>query len=260
MAGKGLTDELRDRGYLVVDGTDGKAHYVVLGASDDLANYPPGAVVEVKGTAGARAADRSIAALASNGLYSTEHHLSVVRANAPAGREPQEVVAAHVRRLEALRRAGIVERVSEGLWKVPDDLPECGRQYDTRRLGDAAVELRSHLPIERQTRVLGATWLDQQLIGGRAVLGNRGFGAEVHDALRQRADFLVEQGLAQKKGQRLGCSRATCWRPCGIETSPTPGSASPMRPAWCINRSPKACPEGGLPPERATGQRTLRAA
>jgi type IV secretory pathway VirD2 relaxase len=33
---------------------------------------------------------------------------------AKPGRDPQEVVAAHVRRLEALRRAGIVERVAEG--------------------------------------------------------------------------------------------------------------------------------------------------
>jgi len=29
-----------------------------------------------------------------------------------------------VRRLEALRRAGIVERVADGTWRVPDDLPE----------------------------------------------------------------------------------------------------------------------------------------
>src|SRR5256885_6460062 len=77
----------------------------------------------------------------------------------PICRDPQEVVAAHVRRLEALRRAGIVERVAEGLWKVPDDLPEQGRRYDAQRLGGVAVELKSHLPIERQARVIGATWL-----------------------------------------------------------------------------------------------------
>jgi hypothetical protein len=59
-----------------------------------------------------------------------------------------------------------VERVAEGLWKVPDDLAERGRQYDAQRLGGVAVELKSHLPIERQARVIGATWLDQQLIGG----------------------------------------------------------------------------------------------
>jgi type IV secretory pathway VirD2 relaxase len=207
VAAKGLADELRDRGYLVIDGVDGKAHYVALNARDELANYPAGAVVEVKGSADVRAADRNIAALASDGLYRTDHHLAVAQGQAVPGRDPQEVVAAHVRRLEALRRAGIVERVAEGLWKVPNDLPEQGSRYDAQRLGGVAVELKSHLPIERQTRVIGATWLDQQLIGGGSGLGDLGFGAETKQAMQQRADFLAEQGLAKRRGQRVILAR-----------------------------------------------------
>lgn len=108
---------------------------------------------------------------------------------------------AHVRRLEALRRAGIVERVAEGVWRVQADLPAQGHRYDAQRLGGgAAVHLASHLPIERQTRVNGATWLDQQLIRGGKDLGADGFGREVRQALRQRADFLAEQGLAERRG------------------------------------------------------------
>jgi Protein of unknown function (DUF3363). len=84
-----------------------------------------------------RAADRNIAALASDGLYRTDHHLAVAQGQAVPGRDPQEVVAAHIRRLEALRRAGIVERWPR-LWKVPDDLTERGRQYDAQRLGGVA--------------------------------------------------------------------------------------------------------------------------
>ena len=206
VAAKGLADELHDRGYLVIDGVDGKAHYVALNARDELANYPAGAVVEVKGSADVRAADRNIAALASDGLYRTDHHLAVAQGQAAPGRDPQEVVAAHVRRLEALRRAGIVERVAEGLWKVPGDLPEQGRRYDARRLGGVAVELKSHLPIERQARVIGATWLDQQLIGGSG-LGDLGFGGEAREAMQQRADFLAEQGLAERRGQRVILAR-----------------------------------------------------
>ncbi len=38
-----------------------------------------------------------------------------------------------------------------------------------------AVELKSHLPIERQARVIGAIWLDQQLIGGGKGLADLGF-------------------------------------------------------------------------------------
>ncbi|HFX0594344.1 TPA: relaxase/mobilization nuclease domain-containing protein [Pseudomonas aeruginosa] len=207
VAAKGLADELHDRGYLVIDGTDGKAHYVALNARDELANYPTGAVVEVKGSADVRAADKNIAALASDGLYRTDHHLVIEQGRATPGRDPQEVVAAHVRRLEALRRAGIVERVTEGLWKVPDDLAERGRQYDAQRLGGVAVELKSHLPIERQARVIGATWLDQQLIGGGRGLGDLGFGGDAKQAMQQRADFLEEQGLAQRRGQRVILAR-----------------------------------------------------
>ncbi|MBP6781482.1 MAG: relaxase/mobilization nuclease and DUF3363 domain-containing protein [Ottowia sp.] len=207
VAAKGLADELRDRGYLVIDGVDGKAHYVALNTRDELANYPAGAVVEVKGSANVRAADRNIAALASGGLYRTDHHLAIAQGQVVPDRDPQEVVAAHVRRLEALRRAGIVERVAEGLWTVPGDLPEQGRRYDAQRLGGVAVELKSHLPIERQARVIGATWLDQQLIGGGSGMGDLGFGGEARQAMQQRADFLVEQGLAERRGQRVILAR-----------------------------------------------------
>lgn len=207
VAAKGLADELHDRGYLVIDGVDGKAHYIALNARDELANYPTGAVVEVRGFAEVRAADKNIAALASDGLYRTDHHLAIEQGRAKPERDPQEVIAAHVRRLEALRRAGIVERVAEGLWKVPDDLAERGRQYDAQRLGGVAVELKSHLPIERQARVIGATWLDQQLIGGGRGLGDLGFGGDAKQALQQRADFLEEQGLAERRGQRVILAR-----------------------------------------------------
>jgi hypothetical protein len=206
IAGKGLADELHDTGYLVVDGIDGKAHYVALPPRAELEQFPTGAVVEVKESV-VRAADRTIATLATDGLYRTDHHLAIAHAQPHAGDDPRALVEAHVRRLEALRRAGIVERVAEGLWKVPTDLPERGHQYDARRVGGVVVELESHLPIERQARAIGATWLDRQLLGGGNDLGDLGFGSEVKDALRQRADFLVEQGLAERGGQRVVLAR-----------------------------------------------------
>lgn len=206
--GKGLADELYDRGYLIVDGTDGKAHYVALPPKTELERYPLGAVVEVRGAASVRAADRTIAALAVDDIYRTDHHLAVARGQTTRARDPSEVVLAHVRRLEALRRAGIVERLAEGVWRVPADLPDQGRRYDAQRLGGGmGVDLRSHLPIERQARVLGATWLDQQLIRGGKDLSEGGFGGEVRKALQRRADFLVEEGLAEQDGPRVILAR-----------------------------------------------------
>lgn len=205
VAVKGMADELYDRGYLVIDGIDGKAHYVALHAKVELKQYLVGSVVEARGSPDIRIVDKNIAALAVDGLYRTDHHLTMAKATPE--RNPKEVVDAHVRRLEALRRSGIVERVAEGVWRVPTDLPEQGRQYDAQRLGGTSVELRSHLPIERQTRVIGATWLDQQLIGGASGIADNGFGSEVRDALRQRSDFLIEQGLAERRGQRVILAR-----------------------------------------------------
>lgn len=204
---KGLADELNDRGYLVVDGLDGKAHYLALPARAELADYPIGGVVETRSLSEPRAVDRSIASLAADGLYRTNHHLALAQSKAVEGQDPEALVERHVRRLEALHRAGIVERLAEGVWRVPADLPEQGRQHDARRLGDVAVELRTPLPLEQQVRAVGATWLDQQLIGGNRELVDKGFGKEVREALRQRADFLVEQGLAERLGQRVVLAR-----------------------------------------------------
>jgi len=204
VAGKGLADELYDKCYLVIDGIDGKAHYVTLPPQSELEQYPTGAVVEVKSSTEVRAADRNIATLSVEGIYRIDHHLSLAQSQVSPDRDPREAVAAHVRRLEALRRSGIVQRMAEGIWRVPDDLAEQGRQYDIQRLsGGVAVELKSHLPIERQAHAFGATWLDQQLIGGGKGLGDLGFGREVKDSMQQRADLLAEQGLAERRGQRL---------------------------------------------------------
>ncbi|MFI8608130.1 DUF3363 domain-containing protein [Pseudomonas sp. NPDC077649] len=204
---KGLADELNDRGYLVVDGLDGKAHYLALPARAELADYPIGGLVETRSLSEPCTVDRSIAALAADGLYRTDHHAALARSQAVEGQDPEALVERHVRRLEALRRAGIVERLAEGVWRVPTDLPEQGRQHDARRLGDVAVELRTPLPLEQQVRAVGATWLDQQLISGNRELVDKGFGKEVREALRQRADFLVEQGLAECQGQRVVLAR-----------------------------------------------------
>jgi type IV secretory pathway VirD2 relaxase len=207
VAAKGMADELYDRGYLVVDGLDGKAHYVALGAKVELAQYPVGSVVEARGSVELRTADKRIAALAVEGIYRTDDHLALVKKQTHSNRDPQEVVTAHVRRLEALRRANVVERLSEGVWRVPSNLPERGQQYDAQRLDGVTVELRSHLSIEQQTRVMGATWLDQQLVSGVTDTGGGGFAGDVQEALRQRGEFLVAQGLAKRRGQVMVLSR-----------------------------------------------------
>jgi hypothetical protein len=207
IAAKGLADELYDRGYIVVDALDGRAHYVPLARSVDIADLPTGGFVVVRGTGDPRTADRTIAALADRGVYKTSTHLALAKADAHGHDDPEGFVEAHVRRLEALRRAGIVERIADGVWRVPGDLPKRGRRYDAERSDGALVELRSHLAIQQQVRAIGATWLDRQLLCGSESPSVQGFGAQVKKALRDREVFLVEQGLAERRGQRVILAR-----------------------------------------------------
>lgn len=133
--------------------------------------------------------------------------MTITQRRARVDRDPHETVVARVRRLEALRYAGIVEREAQGVWRMPVDLAKRGCQYDEQRLGGGvAVELKSHPSIERQARVIGATWLDQQLIGGGEGLGELRFGGEVKEALRQWPAFLIEQGLAEHRGPFQPCT------------------------------------------------------
>lgn len=204
IAGKGLADELNDRGYLVVDGIDGRAHYLKLPAGADLAELPMHAIVEAKPPGKQKAVDRNIVAASEGGIYSTANHLAQL--GQAGDRDPQAAVEIHVRRLEALRRAGVVELVADGVWKIPPELMQQAQQHDARKTTGRVIELRSNLPIAQQVRAIGATWLDRNLVvdGGVA---NQGFGAQVRDAMRSRADFLAEEGLAERRGQRVVLAR-----------------------------------------------------
>ncbi len=204
---KGIHNELHDRGYLIVDGVEGRAHYVALASKTDLTNVPTGAIVTVRSATEPRSADRTIAALAEGGHYHTTCHLDVARTAAQRGRDPDYFVQAHVRRLEALRRAGIVERIGDGVWRIPPDFIERAQAYDAGRGRGAAVEVRSYLSIDRQTRAIGATWLDRQLLERTDNLSAAGFGANVRVALQERERFLVEQGLAEDRGDRVILAR-----------------------------------------------------
>jgi len=208
IAAKGLADELQGRGYLVVDGIDGRAHYVALPAAADLSAYPNGGIVEVQpALREPRPADRAIAAqVGSDGLYRPDRHLAEARRDARPGDDPDGFVAAHVRRLEALRRGGIVERQGDGTWRIPPNYLDRAAQFEVQRSSGAVVELRSHLSVGRQARALGATWLDRALIDGTAPAPT-GFGADVRTALDERRAFLIEEGLATRRGQRLVLAR-----------------------------------------------------
>lgn len=200
---RGLHDESRDRHFMVVDGLDGRAHYVDIGHGAGTPLIAEGAIVEITPRAvEARVADHTVAAVAqaNSGRYSPDLHLAFDKT------ATQDFALAHVRRLEALRRAGVgVERQADGVFVIPADHVVRAGAYEARRAREAPAVVRelSPLPIERQARLQGPTWLDRQLLEDRPEpLREAGFGQEVQAALARRRQWLIDEGLAtQRDGQ-----------------------------------------------------------
>ncbi|MDP1962033.1 MAG: DUF3363 domain-containing protein, partial [Reyranella sp.] len=143
-----------------------------------------------------------------------------------------------VRRLEALRRAGHVERIDADHWRVPADLPERGQAYDLARdRTNIRVSILSPTGLGQQIGHDGATWLDRELASRqRTVLADEGFGQEVTAALTRRRRWLAAMGYAadlgdgrirapkdliqqleagdiERAGKALAAERGRQWRP-----------------------------------------------
>jgi hypothetical protein len=154
------------------------------------------------------------------------------------GGDPEAFVRSHVRRLEALRRAGHVERIGVDHWRVPADLPERGHAYDLARDGaNIRVSVLSPTGLNAQIGDDGATWLDRELVSRqRIVLADEGFGNEVKVALEERKQALVDLGhvtdlggghvrapkdliqrleaaAIERSGKALAAERGLEWRP-----------------------------------------------
>lgn len=87
---------------------------------------------------------------------------------------------------------------------APGSIVELRAFADARGEHRAALAVRSDLDLQHQVNASGATWLDRQSITRDPVaMSENGFGAEVRQAMRQRADHLVSEGLAERQGQRV---------------------------------------------------------
>jgi len=196
---RGLSDEINDRFYLVVDATDGRTHYVEIGRADEGNATGPNAIVEIRPKpATVRAVDRTVAeiAAANNGRYSIDIHLK----NDPTA--TQDFAETHVRRLEAMRRMAIgLEREKDGSWVIGADHLEKASAFERKlaRLSPVIIEILSDRSLGRQVGADGATWLDRTLIGRKdLVVTDAGFGQELNAALDRRRQWLIEQDLARE--------------------------------------------------------------
>lgn len=203
---RGIHDELNDGHYILLDASDGRVHYAALDPRQEMEDLPLGAIVEVHpAVAGLKPSDRAIAEVAqrNGGLYSPDaHHDSDPRASA-------EFVQAHARRLEALRRANVVRRFSDGSWEIPDDFEGRVEALAKKQAHyPGSVTALSFLSLEQQVKADGATWLDRQLLAKEpTVLRGGRLAAETADALDRRQEYLIRQGLAERRGGRIRYQR-----------------------------------------------------
>ncbi|WID99320.1 DUF3363 domain-containing protein [Bosea vestrisii] len=87
---------------------------------------------------------------------------------------------------------------------APGSIVELRRFDDARGQRRVALAVRSDLDLGAQVTASGATWLDRQATAREpSPLSDGGFGAEVRQALEQRADHLVAEGLAERQRGRI---------------------------------------------------------
>jgi type IV secretory pathway VirD2 relaxase len=202
---KGLGgDEMGERVRLVIDGADGRVHHIEMDAA--RAEEVGRGMIVAAGSAspGPRAADRNIMDIADQGgIYRPSEHLERARtAIDRIGGDPEAFVRSHVRRLEALRRAGHAERIDADHWRVPADLPERGQAYDLARdRANIRISVLSSTGLDQQIDQDGATWLDRELVSRqRVALASEGFGQEVKAALEKRIQALAKMGHVNDLG------------------------------------------------------------
>ena len=201
----GLTGEAHDRAYAIIDSLDGRAVFVELGVAGEVEELKRGAIVTVSPpNLEPKPSDMTIdrIARANGGSYSAGLH----QADDP--RSSPEFVAAHVRRLEALRRAGHVERSADADWKIPRDYLVRTKTYERTqaRFREAQVLVRSELGLKEQESALGVTWLDEAPPPSGVPLG---FGQEVAEAQVKRRAFLAGIGMRVEAGIGLTAAQKT---------------------------------------------------
>jgi type IV secretory pathway VirD2 relaxase len=204
IVGSGAADDAHDKRFLALDGVDGNQWHVAVDIEPG-AMAPNGAIVEVtKGSAEPKKSDLVIAVIAERnvGVYSDALH-AVADPSASA-----EFRLAHKRRLEALRRVGIVERKSDGSWRVPDDYLDRARQFESERSA-SRVKTLSWVGVEQLAEARAQVFIDD-LLHHREKLGavDHKFGGELNTTIAARRRWLLSQGLAKEVGDSFAIDRA----------------------------------------------------
>lgn len=200
VAHRGLYDELEDRHLLVIDGVDGHTHVVEIGNGETAPQVPTDAIVRLTPkVAQLRKVDHTIAEVAAkDGCYSVERHLRHDRLATVRFAET------HVRRIEAVRRAmGGITWEDDYSFRLGQTYRDTALAYEQQKVSQNPVniEVLSPEPLRSLKRREAWTWLDKELTAPqRTPLADTGFGKQVKDALYDREQWMIKQGLVRAEG------------------------------------------------------------
>lgn len=90
----------------------------------------------------------------------------------------------------------------------PGSIVELRSYEDAQGTRRVALAVRSDLDLGAQVGATGSTWLDRQAIAREPIaLSDSGFGAEVRQAMDERAEHLIGENLAERQGGRVVFAR-----------------------------------------------------
>ncbi|HEV7693907.1 MAG TPA: DUF3363 domain-containing protein [Hyphomonadaceae bacterium] len=198
----GPVDELDDRLLAVIETGRGELRYARFERAQDLAvlaGAQPGAMVSVEpNIPELRPSDDAVARIAiqTGGVYSAAAHTELE----PAA--DRRVIDANMRRLEAMRRAGLVQRTGRGDFLVGADHLTTAMTFEERLVARAPFSVRiiSYWSLAEQIDAPGLTHLDKALAGlADAPAGDGRIAHAFEQALQQRRLYLIEQGWMREQ-------------------------------------------------------------
>jgi Protein of unknown function (DUF3363) len=190
MVARGLADELNDRQYLIVDGVDGRSHYVDIGKGEATEPTPQGAVIHIEREMPKPALSIALSPKSQRRMAGATMSISIsgtIRPPAPPFPRPFATSGSDPECHQG-RRAGAGGDVDHrarscetgGGLRAPAGRGRAGRGADAIRLTDRAAAWRGRCRLARP--------------GATVVARDSGFGRDVRDARRQ---WLIKQELAR---------------------------------------------------------------
>ncbi|MBC8524331.1 MAG: relaxase/mobilization nuclease and DUF3363 domain-containing protein [Chlorobium phaeobacteroides] len=205
LVGKGLSDELGDRYFFIVETRAGSAFYVPLEKGMDPEKYRKGDIISIRSEKETwlKTSDRIIADQASKngGRYDRNRHVKEIKdqmvavGNGRVGKE--DFVAAIEKRLQRLQRFNLTSLIQDGTWQVDPALVEKLQRWDQEKpVSRMEVQRETDLSLHDQVSYRGRTWLDRFTAEPeQSGMARYGFGKELNSSVQRRIVILRELGV-----------------------------------------------------------------